>query len=130
MKVFVSSTRNDLDLARDLARRLKGKGLQVLTDEEIEDPGEELVQLLQHHLRVSDEVIFLLTQSAVASEKIMFAIGAALSLRKKITPIVIGIDTEQLPPMVKPLRYVKYAEVEDYLARLKKRNGIPVKVHA
>jgi hypothetical protein len=130
MKVFLSSTRNDLDLARDLTRRLKGKGLQVFTDEKIEEPGEELVQLLQRRLRDSDEVIFLLTQNSMTSEKIMFEIGAALSLRQKITPIVVGIRADELPPMIKHLPYVRYAEVTDYLAKLKKRNGAPAKVHA
>jgi hypothetical protein len=130
MKIFVSSTRDDLDLAKDLTRRLKGIGLQVFTDEKVEEPGEELVQLLQRHLRASDEVIFLLTPNSIASEKIMFEIGAALSLRKKITPIVVGIKADKLPPMIKHLPHVRYAEVTDYLAKLKKRNGTPVKVHA
>ncbi|MCI0697801.1 toll/interleukin-1 receptor domain-containing protein [candidate division KSB1 bacterium] len=130
MRIFLSSTRNDWDLARDLARRLRGMGLHVFTDEKVEEPGEELVQLLQRRLRTSDEVIFLLTQNSIASEKIMFEIGAALSLRKKITPIIVGVDADKLPPMIKHLPHVRYAEVTDYLAKLKKRNGAPVKVHA
>jgi hypothetical protein len=83
-----------------------------------------------HRLRASDEVIFLLTQNAVGSEKIIFEIGAALSLRKKITPIIAGVDADELPLMLKHLPYIRYAQITDYLAKLKKRNGTSAKVHA
>ncbi|MDZ7343678.1 MAG: toll/interleukin-1 receptor domain-containing protein [candidate division KSB1 bacterium] len=122
MKVFISSTQKDWDLAKDLARRLHNIGLQVLAEEETERPGKggSTINRGLRHLRMSDEVILLLTEEASANEKIIFEIGAALSLQKKITPIIVGVDKEKLPPLLKNLNYIKYAEVEDYLSKRKK----------
>jgi hypothetical protein len=112
MKIFIGATQSDLDLAQDLGRRLKAIGLKTFIDEEIEEPGKELVRLLQRHLRSSDEAIFLLTQNAITSEKIIFEIGAALSLRKKITPVVVGVEADNLPPIIKHLPYISLFKVE------------------
>jgi len=133
MKVFISSTQNDLDLAQDLARRLQGIGLQVFTAKDGKKKKESLPTIDRHlhRLRASDEVIFLLTQNAVRSGKIIFEIGAALSLHKKVTPIVVGVEADELPLMIKHLPYIRYAQMTDYLSKLKKKQiGATAKVHA
>jgi hypothetical protein len=129
MKVFISSTRKDLDLAKDLARRLQQKGLQIFTEEDAKRPGEDWVTPIDRHLRLSDEIIVLLTEHAIASARMMAELGAAYSLQKKVTPILIGVAIDDLPPLLKNLPYIKYAELEDYVAQFKKRIGASSKVH-
>ena len=51
----------------------------------------------------------------------MFEIGAASSLRKRITPVVVGLTPDQVPPLIRSLKYIKYPELERYLTDLEKR---------
>lgn len=130
MKVFISSTRKDLDLAKDLARRLQQKGLQIFTEEDAKRPGDNWVTPIERRLRLSDEVIVLLTDHALANARMMSELGAAYALNKKVTPVLVGVTVDDLPPFLKTLPFIKYAELEDYLSQFKTRNGAPVKARA
>jgi hypothetical protein len=132
MKVFISSTQKDLDLARDLAQRLHEIGFQVFTAEDTRKARNERALPIDRHLRrvrLSDEVILLFTENAIRNEKILFEIGAAFSLHKKITPIIVGVGVDELPPMIRHLPLVRYAEITNYLAKLKKRVRTSSKAH-
>jgi hypothetical protein len=43
---------------------------------------------------------------------------------------MVGVNVNELPPLLKNLPYIKYAEVEDYLAKLRKRVNASAKVYA
>ena len=47
-----------------------------------------------------------------------------------VTPVLVGVTVDDLPPFLKTLPFIKYAELEDYLAQFKTRNGAPVKARA
>jgi len=130
MKVFISSTRKDLDLAKDLARRLKEIGLEAFTEEGSARSDDDWLGPIERRLRNSDEVIVLLTDHAIASARMMSDLGAAYSLHKKVLPIMVGVDVDALPPLLRNLPYIKYGEVEDYLADLRKRSGAGDKKYA
>jgi len=120
-KVFISSTLKDIDLARDLAHRLEEAGVKVFSVERSAVPGESIVAKVNRGLRQADEVIVILTDSSVNSPALIFEMGAASGLHKRVTPVVVGVKPEELPPMVKQMQYVRYADLHDYLADLKKR---------
>jgi hypothetical protein len=72
-------------------------------------------------LRHADEVFVILTDESVNSSKLMFEIGAASSLRKRITPVVVGIEPGRVPSLIRQLKYIKYPDLERYIADLGKR---------
>ncbi len=130
MKVFISSTQKDLDLAKDLARRLQQKGMQIFTEEDAKRPGDNWVTPIERHLRLSDEVIVLLTDHALANPRMMSELGAAYALKKKVTPVLVGVTVDDLPPFLQTLSFIKYSELEDYLCRFKTQNGASVNARA
>lgn len=131
-KIFISSTERDLDIAKDLAKRLQKIGFRVFTDEDAktrDKKGRRTIDRGLRHLRISDEILLLLTENGIASDKVIFDIGGAFALHKKITPVVVGVDVDKLPVMVKHLPHIRYAELEDYLAVLKQGVEAPKKVY-
>jgi hypothetical protein len=51
----------------------------------------------------------------------MAELGAAYSLQKNVTPILVGVSVDDLPPLLRELPYIKYAELDDYLSQFKQR---------
>ena len=118
--VFISSSYKDRDLARDVARRLKEAGVRALYSELTLSAGSEFEKLFMDQLKNADEIIVILSGNSVDNLWMMFEIGAASSLRKKITPVVVGLEQEELPPVIKQLKYIRYNEVSDYISKLER----------
>jgi len=117
--VSISSSYKDRDLARDVARRVKEAGVSV-TSEVTLSAGSEYEKIIMDQLKNADEIIVILSGNSVDNLWMMFEIGAASSLRKKITPVVVGLEQEELPPVIKQLKYIRYNEVSDYISKLER----------
>ena len=120
-KVIISSSQRDRDLARDLARRLKDAGVHTtyskLTRSAGSDYEKTFIELLN-----ADELIVILSSNSVDNFWLMFEIGAACSLRKKITPVVVGLERQEVPPVIKQLKYITYDKLSDYIANIERRS--------
>src|SRR2546427_10517509 len=117
--VSISSSYKDRDLARDVARRVKEAGFSV-TSEVTLSAGSEYEKIIMDQLKNADEIIVILSGNSVDNLWMMFEIGAASSLRKKITPVFFGLEQEELPPVIKQLKYIRYNEVADYISKLER----------
>jgi hypothetical protein len=120
-KVFISSTLKDVDLARDLAHRLESAGIKVNSVDQAAVSGEALPSRITRELSHADEVFVILTDESVNSSNLMFEIGAASSLRKRITPVIVGIEPRKVPSLIRNLKYIKYPDLERYIVDLEKR---------
>jgi flavin-dependent dehydrogenase len=118
--VFISSTRDDLELARDLARRLKEAGVKVYPVEKSSTPGYNILSKFKKQLHEADEVIVLLTGKSIESPGIFSEIGAAHSLNKRVTPVLVNVEPRELPPFISK-NFVKFAELPGYIADVKQR---------
>jgi len=119
-KVFISSTQRDIDVARDLARRIEEAGVRVFPLEETA-PGDSVAASVTRSLREADEVIVILTDNSVNSPGVLYEMGAASGLHKRVTPLVVNVEDSEIPPFVK--KYVRFAELPSYIAELAKRAG-------
>ncbi len=119
-KVFISSTYRDLDVARDLARRIEEAGVRVFPLEETA-PGDNVAAYVSRSLREADEVIVILTDNSVNSTSVLYELGAASGLHKRVTPLIVNVQDSEIPPFIK--NYVRFAEVPSYIAELAKRAG-------
>jgi len=117
-KVFISSTQRDIDVARDLARRLEDAGIKVFAVE-TSVPEESATASITRSLRDADEVIAILTDNSVNSQKVIYEMGAASGLHKRVTPLVVNVEESEIPPFVK--NYVRFAELPAYISELSKR---------
>lgn len=120
-KVFISSTLKDIDLAKDLANRLKNAGIEVYSVDKTAVPGEAIFNRITTDLSRADEVMIILTDDSVRNQNLMFEMGAASSLRKRVTPVVVGLEPGNLPPLIKQMNYVQYPDIGKYIADLKER---------
>jgi TIR domain len=120
-KIFISSSFKDLDLVKDLAKRLEETGVKVSSAER----GSWTAKISSNHITKQlsgvDEVMIILTENSVDSPWLMFELGVASSLRKRVTPLVVGVETNKLPSLIKSLHYIKYPDLASYIDDLAKR---------
>jgi len=118
-KVFISSTMADHHLARQIAGKLEEAGVKVLSSERRLARG-KIASNIARFLRESDEVVVVLTDNSLDNPWTMYEMGAALSLQKKITPVVVGVNRNKLPPMVK--EHIRLSDLGTYISKLRKRS--------
>ncbi|HYY97208.1 MAG TPA: toll/interleukin-1 receptor domain-containing protein, partial [Pyrinomonadaceae bacterium] len=113
---------DDLELARDLERRLKEAGVRVYSAEKSSTPGDNILSKFKKQLHEADEVIVILTGKSVDSPSILSEIGAAHGLNKRVTPVLVNVEPKELPPFIGK-NFVKFAELPGYIAAVKERAG-------
>lgn len=118
--VLISASHKDRDLARDLARRLKKAGIHSTYSELALSAGSDYEKTLMDLLKETDEIVLMVTSHSVDNFWMMFEIGAASSLRKRITPVVVGLQKQELPQLIKQLRYITYDKLSDYIASMER----------
>ncbi len=117
---FISSTREDLALAQDLARRLEAAGIQVSPVKKAAAVGDKIPNTVNRGLREADEAMIIMTKESGASFGLLTEIGMAYGLKKRVTPVVVNYDPEQLPAIARR-QYIKYSDLTKYIAQLAKR---------
>ena len=120
-KVFISSTHRDIDVARDLARRIMEAGVRVFPVEETSVRGDSEAASVTRSLREADEVIVILTDNSVHNPGVLFETGAAFGLHKRVTPLVVNVQDSEIPSFAR--KYVRFGELPSYIAELAKRAG-------
>lgn len=108
-KIFISHTRKaeDRDWARRLAQQLQERGFSVWLDDLEIRPGEQWQDKIEQGLRNSDVIVSLVDAEDVENPSLLFELGAALSLNKRLVPIVPEqVNPSQLPSSVRNRRYL------------------------
>ncbi|SRR5712692_3180537 len=119
-KVFISASHKDRDLARDLEHRLHEAGVPVTYSELTLSIGSNYEKTFMNLLKAADEIIVILSSNSVDNLWMMYEIGAASSLRKKITPVVVGLENQELPPVIKQLKYIRYDKLSEYISNIER----------
>jgi TIR domain len=120
-QVLISSTPKDRDLAENLAQSVRDIGALVLSVEQTPARGETIDFDLRRLLRKADEVILILTDRSLNNPYLLFEMGAAFSMHKRVISILVGIDESEIPPPIAELGYVRYANLRGYLSELEQR---------
>jgi len=120
-KAFISSTVEDLDLARDLAQRLESAGVTVKPVGSMTAAGEVVFTKIRRELRQADEIFIIVTNDSVHNSNLMFEMGAASSLKKRVTPVIVGLKPTEVPSLIKNMRHIQYPELADYIKNLEER---------
>jgi len=93
MKVFISYSSKDDDLAGRIASYLERAGLDVWYDKREIMPGDNWADKIAQGLRESDAMVVLLSEGALNSEFIRRDIDFALSqkpFRRRVVPVFVG----------------------------------------
>jgi nucleoside 2-deoxyribosyltransferase len=119
-KVFISSTKQDLELARDIARRLQAVGLEPMANRTVR-PGEDFRKRIGQVIRSSDAVIFLVTPAALESPWLAYETGVAEGLDKHILAVVAGTGQRPLSPVLESYQTVPYDQFDEAILALAQR---------
>jgi TIR domain len=115
--VFVTATRTDLDLAAEVALHLQGGGATVR--QAAAPVG--AANVVDLGLRRADEVIVILSPQSLHDPALMFELGAAYSLHKRVTPVLMGVEEADLPQLVRQLPWVHATDLPSYVEDLEER---------
>jgi len=98
--VFISHSSSDRDWARNFANSLQSYGISVWLDELSLQAGESWEEAIEKALRESQVVVVLISKESVTQPNLLFEMGAAIGMGKKVIPIVPqNFDLSQLPPL-------------------------------
>jgi hypothetical protein len=98
MKVFISYSMADAELAQRVVKYLKASGFQVWDDSEVL-PGDNWGEILAKALQESDAMVVLLTPNSVHSPNLTFEVSYALGSKDykgRVIP-VLAASPDQLP---------------------------------
>lgn len=121
--VFISATQRDQELAKDLSKRLQSVGVNVTYVEEDIRLGDSrsITKRIQDAMQASDEVFVLMTHNSAQDPWISFETGAALSLEKPVTPILVGVDEKSPTVTLSGHAPVKYSDLDKAIGEVQHR---------
>jgi len=105
-KIFISYSRKDIDFARKLAGDMEKAGYDVWWDITDLRGGDDWVRTLPAAIQASELFIIVLTPNSVASEWVQKEYTQALTLRKKIVPIMFEMC--DVPFALNTINYVNF----------------------
>jgi hypothetical protein len=106
-KIFISYSRKDIDFVRKLAGDLEKAGYDVWWDITDLRGGDDWVSTLPAAIKSSQFFIIVLTPNSVESEWVRKEYTQALSLRKKIIPIMLAAC--DVPFALNTINFVNFA---------------------
>jgi TIR domain len=117
-KVFISYVREDAQLARKIAERLREVGAEGWLDSAGLNFGAQFMENIRDRLSKSDEVLVIASERSVQNASVSGEVGAALALGKKVVPIMDRVESKDLPPVLRSFQSVDVSNLDRYLANL------------
>jgi hypothetical protein len=117
--IFLSHNRADKQLAERLAAQLRLVGADVWLDAWEIKPGDSIPGVVNDALAVVDTVLVLWSASAAESRWVEAELAVALQRRLDdgdLRIIPVRLDDTPLPPLLRPLKYLRAADDDDVLA--------------
>ena len=120
VKVFIQSSSKDIDIVQDIANRLELAGIEAHWANE-SARSDTSIRATNTALREADEIFVILTNESINDSNLMFLLGGDVSLRRRVIPIVIGLEASQVPPLIKSLEYIRYPDLNGHIIDLATR---------
>src|SRR5215217_4059090 len=115
-QIFISYSRKDFVFVRKLAGDLETAGYDVWWDVSDLRGGDDWMRIIPAAIETSDYFIAVLSPNAITSEWVKREYTQALSLRKKIIPIMLARSS--VPFGLNTLNYIDFTS-NDYAINLK-----------
>lgn len=104
--VFLSYPRSDEAWAHEFAKSLSDRGVGVWLDQPVR-AGDFWRDAVEKGLREAEVMIFLVTPNTLNSPILFFEIGAAISMGKRVVPVVSSdVDPSTLPQSLRLRKYL------------------------
>ena len=121
-QVFVSHATADKGIALLLCEKMDAvRGVTTFRDDRDIDGGDTIPVNLRDALRLSHEMMVLLTPTSVQRPWVQNEIGAMWALGKLIVPVFYQLEPNQFPSLVRDVKAYPLVEFDRYLTELRKR---------
>src|ERR1041385_538182 len=114
-RIFISYSRKDINFVRRLAGDLEKAGYDVWGDLTDLRGGDDWVRVIPEAIKNSDKIIVVLSPNSTISEWVEKEYTQALSLRKKIIPIML--EQSSVPFALNTINYIDFTG-DDYAVSL------------
>jgi hypothetical protein len=110
-RVFISYSRTDAPIVDDLARALRSRQIEISIDRTDIEKFEDWWKRVQNLITAADVLLFAISPDSVRSEICQRELDFALSLKKRIAPVLVRpIEGSQLPETLRRINYFSLAE--------------------
>ena len=112
-EVFLAYADENRSIAEQVRNSLRRDGLTIWTNTTDIHAGAEFHQVISQGIEEADNVVYLLSPAAVQSSWCQYELDYALSLNKRIIPLLVEpISADEMPA---PLRNLQYIDLTDNL---------------
>jgi hypothetical protein len=118
--VFISHSSKDIWIATIIAEKVAALGAQAWLDEKALEGGDVILEEIRRGIDACQEAVVLVSQYSVSSQWVPFEIGAAWSQHKRVTPVLINIESEAIAP-IKGIKAVSINHIDAFFVQLKGR---------
>ena len=115
LKIFISYSRRDLQIADSFVTELAAKNFEVVIDRRNLPYGEEWQKELADFIRSSDTVVWLISEASLASKWVKWELGEVERLKKRLVPVrIANIDPDTLPESLGKIHALPAEDVFDF----------------
>ena len=120
IRVFISYSRRDLEIAGRLVDALEREGFAVTIDRRDLPYGEEWLKELADFIAGADTVVALVSPAFIASKACNWELGQVKATNKRLVPVVIGpVSIEELPESIGKIHLLPATGTFDFEVHLK-----------
>jgi hypothetical protein len=114
LRAFVSYARSDADAAARLVQLLEAEGFEITIDTRDLPFGEEWQAELDHYIRQSDTVIWLVSPASIHSKWCRWELDKVAQYRKRLVPIMLAeVPPADLPGEIGRIQVLPHTGVFD-----------------
>ena len=117
-RIFISHSSQDMELVRDMERRLRVAGLEPFGAPDGSPAIGEWKKALLDRLRKADAVLVLVTPAALSSSWMMTELGMAEGFDKLIVPVTAGLEPNRLPAPLASYQIVPFDQLDAAISDL------------
>ncbi|HLO87226.1 MAG TPA: TIR domain-containing protein [Nostocaceae cyanobacterium] len=110
-QVFLSYADQDREFMEKIAKTLRRESFTVWTNKTDIKSGEEFDKAIERGIEETDNIVYLISTNSLQSEYCQEEISLALSLHKRIIPLLIeDIDPKIIPDNIRSLQYINFID--------------------
>jgi WD40 repeat protein len=115
LKIFISYSRTDAATADALVTALEARGFEVTIDKRNLPFGEEWQKELVEFIRLSDTVIWLVSNPSIESKWVNWELDEVKARNKRLVPVMVGlVDPAKLPRQLGKIHILPLDRVFDH----------------